>query len=120
MSQNFLNPKNQILRKSETNLEEVLCGRALRNFEIRYHEIVPREDIPRLSSSWRIRIKTAIETRLSLFPELYGKPLRRSLKGYRKLRVGDYRVIFKMEKRLVKIVIIGHRSTIYKEIEKRV
>jgi len=43
-------------------------------------------------------------------PELYGKPLRRSLKGYRKLRVGDYRVIFRIEKHFIKIFVIQHRS----------
>ena len=91
------------------------------NFEIRYHELVMREDIPRLPSSWRIRIKMAIETRLTLFPELYGKALRRSLHGYYKLRVGDYRVIFKIEKQTtIKIIIIGHRSKVYKEVEKKI
>jgi len=91
------------------------------NFKIQYHELVVREDIPRLSSSWRVRIKKAIETRLILFPELYGKPLRRSLHGYHKLRVSDYRVIFKIEKQTtVKIIIIGHRSKVYEQMEKRI
>lgn len=89
------------------------------NFEIRYHEAVVKEDIPRLSSEWKKRIKTAIEARLSSLPDLYGKPLRRSLKGYRKLRVGDYRVIFRIEGETVKIFIIGHRSVVYKNVEGR-
>lgn len=88
-------------------------------FEICYHEAVAKEDIPRLSSERKNRIKTAIETRLSSLPDLYGKPLRRSLKGYRKLRVGDYRVIFKIEAKTVKIFIIGHRSAVYKNAEGR-
>lgn len=88
-------------------------------FEIRYHEAVVKEDIPRLSSEWKNRIKTAIETRLSSLPDLYGKPLRRSLKGYRKLRVADYRVIFRIETKVVKIFLIGHRSVVYKNAEGR-
>lgn len=88
-------------------------------FEIRYHEAVVKEDIARLSSEWKKRIKTAIEARLSSLPDLYGKPLRRSLKGYRKLRVGDYRVIFRIEGKAVKIFIIGHRSVVYKNAEGR-
>ena len=89
------------------------------SLEIRYHEAVVKEDIPCLSGEWKTRIKTAIETRLFSLPDLYGKPLRRSLKGYRKLRVGDYRVIFRIEEKTVKIFIIGHRSAVYKNAERR-
>jgi len=88
-------------------------------FEILYHYLVVREDIPRLSKLWREKIRTAIEDRLVAEPDLYGKPLRRSLKGYRKLRVGDYRIIFKIDERKVKILIIQHRSVVYSNIKKR-
>lgn len=90
------------------------------SFDIRYHELVRKEDIPRLSSEWREKIKSAIENRLTTRPWAYGKPLRQSLKGYRKLRVGDYRVIFRIEGKTVKILIIQHRSTVYKMIQKRI
>ena len=89
------------------------------NYEIYYHEQVVRIDIPKLPQAWRERIKKSIETRLIEYPELYGKPLRRSLKGYRKLRVGDYRIIFRIEKSKVKIFVIQHRSIVYKAAEKR-
>lgn len=84
-------------------------------FDIRYHELVVKEDIPRLPSAWREKIKLVIENRLRTHPELYGKPLRQSLKGYRKLRVGDWRVIFRIERTAVKIFIIQHRSVVYKK-----
>ena len=90
------------------------------SFDIRYHELVVEEDMPRLSSEWRKKIKRAIEDKLVLRPEAYGKPLRQSLKGYRKLRVGNYRVIFKIEGETVKIFVIQHRSVVYKIIRKRV
>jgi mRNA interferase RelE/StbE len=64
------------------------------------------------------KIHRAILERLTTKPDLYGKPLRRSLKGYRKLRVGDYRVIFRIEKNIVKIFIIQHRSRVYDQIDK--
>ena len=89
-------------------------------FTVVYHHLVVRDDIPKLSSEWKEKVRSAIEERLMTHPDLYGKPLRRSLKGYRKLRVGDYRVIFKIEKSTVKILIIQHRSTVYEEIEKRI
>jgi len=88
-------------------------------FEIVYHPLVVRNDIPKLSSEWKEKVRIAIEKRLMTRPELYGKPLRRSLKGYRKLRVGDYRVIFKIEKNTVRVLIIQHRSVVYDEAEKR-
>lgn len=81
-------------------------------FEVIYHYLVVREDISKLPKFWKEKIRTAIEERLVAKPDLYGKPLRRSLKGYRKLRVGDYRVIFKIEKSKVKILIIRHRSVV--------
>lgn len=89
-------------------------------FEIVYHSLVVEEDIPKLSSAWKEKIRRAIETRLATQPDVYGKPLRRSLKGYRKLRVGDYRVIFRIEGTKVKIFIIQHRSVVYGKITKRV
>ncbi|MBC2710979.1 MAG: type II toxin-antitoxin system RelE/ParE family toxin [Desulfosarcina sp.] len=38
-------------------------------------------------------------------PEIYGKPLRRNLKPYWKLRIGNYRVIFKIQED--QILILG-------------
>ncbi|MFA5838698.1 MAG: type II toxin-antitoxin system RelE/ParE family toxin [Candidatus Paceibacterota bacterium] len=83
-------------------------------YKIEYHQLVAREDIPSLSEEWKIRIKESIENKLTTYPEIYGKPLRYSLKGYRKLRVGDYRVVFKVQKNIVKILAIKHRENIYK------
>ena len=89
------------------------------SFEIVYHEAVVAEDIPKPSTAHKKRIKSAIKGKIVIEPEIFGKPLRHSLKGYRKLRVGDYRVIFRIEKKTVKIFCIGHRSTVYEEIIKR-
>lgn len=88
-------------------------------FSVIYHHLVVRYDIPKLPSAWKEKVRRAIEDRLTAQPNLYGKPLRRSLKGYRKLRVGDYRIIFRIEKNTVKILIIQHRSVVYTEAEKR-
>ena len=88
-------------------------------FDVIYHPLVVHDDIPKLSHEWKDIIRRAIENRLLSQPDLYGKPLRRSLKGYRKFRVGDWRIIFKIEKNIVKILIIAHRSVVYKAIDKR-
>lgn len=90
------------------------------SFSIVYHELVLREDIPRLSNETKKRIKKAIENKLMVSPDIFGKPLRRSLKGYRKLRVGDYRIIFRIEEKTVKIFYIAHRADIYKNTDSRI
>ncbi len=89
-------------------------------YDVVYHYFVMRDDIPKLPNEQKKRVRHAIEERLTTHPDLYGKPLRRSLKGYRKLRVGDWRVIFRIEKRVVKILIIQHRSVVYAQAEKRI
>jgi len=88
-------------------------------FELVYHKKVAEEDIPQLAPLWRTKIQTAIEEKLSTYPDLYGKPLRRSLKGYRKLRVGNYRVVFRIAESKVLILAILHRSVVYREMGKR-
>lgn len=89
------------------------------SFRITYHYLVVARDIPRLAVLWREKVRCAIEEKLTTNPDLYGKPLRRSLAGYRKLRVGDYRVIFRIEGSVVKVFLIEHRSVAYKEIDRR-
>ena len=89
-------------------------------FTVAYHYLVVSRDIPRIPKKWKEKIRRAIEERLVVHPDIYGKPLRRSLKGYRKFRVGDYRIIFKIEKSALKVLLIWHRSAVYKEVEKRI
>ncbi len=88
-------------------------------FEILYHNKVVKEDIPRLSLIWREKIRFAIEEKLTIAPDFYGKPLRRSLAGYRKLRVGDYRVVFRIQGDKVFVLAIMHRSVIYQKVNMR-
>ena len=83
------------------------------SFEILYHPDVPRKDLPKITEDIKRRIKRAIESKLTKSPEEFGEPLRRTLKGYWKLRVGDYRVIYKLEAKLVIILKIGHRREVY-------
>lgn len=88
-------------------------------FELRYHPDVKTVDIPLLNEKLKVRIKKAIEMRLAAEPHQYGKPLRKSLKGYWKLRVGVYRVVFKIVRQEVWILGIIHRKDVYEKIEKR-
>ena len=89
------------------------------NFKILYHKDVKHIDLPKVSKEAKIRIRKAIEERLLTKPERYGVPLRGTLKGYWKLRVGDYRIVYKIEKSTIIILGIRHRKDIYKEVIKR-
>ncbi len=82
-------------------------------YEIVYESTVVTVDIPKLAPAWKVKIQQAIEEKLQLRPEVYGKPLRLSLKGYRKLRVGDYRVVFRIKGSQILIFAILHRSVVY-------
>lgn len=88
-----------------------------RPFAIEYLESVVKEDIPDLPKTMRQRIKNAIETRLAADPVGLGKPLRYSFVGHRRIRVGDYRIVYRldMKRAAVIIVLIKHRKHVYEE-----
>jgi mRNA interferase RelE/StbE len=88
-------------------------------YAITYADEIVSEDLPLILEPWKSDIRLAIETKLMTRPEVYSRPLRRSLKGYRKLRVGDYRIVFRIEENKVKIFVIQHRTTVYVTAPKR-
>ena len=88
-------------------------------FELRYHPAIADEDIPGIPQNLRRRIAGAIESRLTQAPHQYGSPLRKTLNFYWKLRVGDYRVVYKIEGNVVLVLGIRHRKTVYEDILQR-
>jgi len=87
-------------------------------FEITYHKKVAG-DISTISFTQKNYIKKAIEEKLTINPSFFGKPLQFSLFGLRSLRVGDYRIIFQLKKKEVLVILIAHRSIVYKIINNR-
>lgn len=85
------------------------------SYELIYHAEVVKHDIPRLSSETAQRIKKTLESKLSTHPEIYGKPLRHTLKGIWSLRAGDYRILYQIQTKKVLILKIGHRRDVYVE-----
>ena len=88
-------------------------------FTLHYHPTVRVEDLPLIDRKTKNRIRKAIEERLQTAPHDYGEPLRKSLKGYWKLRVGDYRIVFQVIEFEVWIPGIRHRKSIYRDIDAR-
>ena len=86
---------------------------------VKYEEWAVKRDFALLPRDWLVKIKTAVEARLTTEPTLYGKPLRSPLSGFNKLRVGDYRVIFQIKGSLILILAAGHRKNIYQRILSR-
>jgi len=84
------------------------------DYTIHYHSEIPKE-IASFPQNIKSRIKKAIEQRLLCDPIKYGEPLRRSLQGYRKLRMGDYRIIYRVDADEIIVLKIGHRKEVYKK-----
>ena len=91
----------------------------MESFVIVYHPLVVKKDIPRLDKKAASRVRLAIESKLSTKPELYGLPLRATLKRIWKLRVGDWRIVYEIKGNNVCILVIAHRREVYAMVEKR-
>ncbi len=89
-------------------------------FTVKYHPAVKEIDLPLINVKMRGRIRRAIESRLVTAPQEYGLPLRKNLGGFWKLRVVDYRVIFKIEGKIVYVLEIRHRKNISEDVTGRI
>lgn len=87
-------------------------------FAVIFHPAV-KDDAAAIAKAVRERIRSAIATRLTTEPALYGKPLRGTLAGYWKLRVGDWRVVYAIRDHEVIVFAIKHRSRVYDEVNDR-
>jgi len=90
------------------------------SYTLRYHPRVADQDLRTIPAETRRRIARSIDARLVTAPERYGVPLTGSLRGYWKLRVGDYRVVFKIIGSAdVLILAILHRKHVYERASRR-
>ena len=85
-------------------------------YQLFYHPNIEKKDLPEIPKNMKERIRKAIEQKLMTEPVKYGVPLKRSLQGYRKLRVGDYRVIYRIDKKNIIILKIGNRKEVYNKV----
>ena len=90
---------------------------------IAYHPDV-RDDFRRLGRVEARSIQSVIDTRLVHGePEKVGKPLHGALAGYRRLRTGATRIVYRVEKQRIEVLIIavGMRrdEEVYHKAEKR-
>jgi mRNA interferase RelE/StbE len=74
-------------------------------------------EFARLDKSVQNRILRYLRQRIATDqnPRRFGAPLRKSLTGFWKYRIGDYRLICKVDDNTVTVVVVnvGHRKNIY-------
>jgi mRNA interferase RelE/StbE len=85
------------------------------SYNIEYLDSVDSGYLRKIGRADLTRIKTAIEQKLATRPYHFGKPLKHSWRGHHSLRVGEYRVIYRIHEDdgAVIIAAIGHRKDIY-------
>lgn len=92
-------------------------------WKIKIHKLILSEDFKHISYPDQKLILRDIRKKLSLNPKSYGEPLRGELKGYWRLRVGDYRVIYKTREEIIEVLVIkvGIRrdEEVYKKVFSR-
>jgi len=92
-------------------------------WEIIYHKDVD-EDLEGVGSSAARRIILTINEKLTKAPEKFGAPLSNNLKNFRKLRIGDFRVVYQVvnKKVIVFVLAVGPRrdKEIYRTASKRI
>ncbi|MBI4700287.1 MAG: type II toxin-antitoxin system RelE/ParE family toxin [Deltaproteobacteria bacterium] len=77
------------------------------------------DDLGQLPRNVARRILDAVEDRLGQAPDQYGERLRKSLHGFWKLRVSDYRVVFEILGTEVRVYGAMHRRQVYEKILRR-
>ena len=84
-------------------------------YELAFHPNVAK-DLRGLDKSIRQRILSRIEWLVDHVEELRHEPLTAQWAGMYRLRIGDYRVIYDLEREQRRIIIyaVGHRREIYK------
>ena len=90
-----------------------------KEYSVTYHPRV-YDELAKLDFFWQDEILFAVEGKLMARPAFFGKPLRRTLKGCWALRVGDYRIVYRIEAKTIRILAVIHRSSDYKGVGKRI
>jgi mRNA interferase RelE/StbE len=86
-----------------------------KSYKLEYLDSIDQSYLRRLSRADLKRIKSAIETKLVFDPFRSGKPLQHSWRGHFRMRIGDYRLVYRIneDKATIIVVAIGHRKDVY-------
>lgn len=73
---------------------------------VHIHPLVFEEDLAQFDPPVQRRLLSVIRARLTTNPKAYGAPLRGEYAGLWKLRVGDYRVIYRVVEQRVEVLVL--------------
>ena len=89
-------------------------------WKIKIHPLITKEDFKKINKHAQSIILKTIYKKLSVAPEKYGSPLRGPLKSYWKLKISNYRIIYRIDKNMIKVFVlkVGIRrdETVYEEM----
>ncbi len=89
-------------------------------WRVKIHPLILTEDFKKIPKSDQKHILQVIQKKLSLDPQSYGKPLSGEFAGYFRLRIEDYRAVYRVLKQEIVVLVIkvGIRrdDTVYKEL----
>jgi len=90
------------------------------SYQVKFaQETIDYRFLKKLPKTEKEKLFSEITLKLGAEPLVFGKPLRSSLKGFRRLRVGKLRVIYKIEQTVVKVYYIGRKPAVYEEFLKK-
>jgi len=75
-------------------------------YKVRFADATKRE-FRKIGHAARVDILAAVAKKLTTGPNEYGEPLARDLAGYRKLAVGQWRVVYYVEKGEVVVLVLA-------------
>lgn len=91
-------------------------------YDVRFADQTKKE-FRDLGHSARAEILSAVQKKLTIKPQQYGEPLGKDLSGYRKLAVGQWRVVYFVEEKMVLVLVLavgkraaGDHENIYDQI----
>ena len=75
-------------------------------WRILYHHLV-EEDLESVGPSAARRIVKTVDTKLTRSPMDFGLPLSGNLANFRKLRIGDYRVVYQVREKTIIVYVLA-------------
>jgi mRNA interferase RelE/StbE len=75
-------------------------------WDIQIHPLVLDEDFQLLDHSTQEKILQQIRKKLTIDPKAFGKPLKGEYKGYWRLAVSEYRVIYRIREKSVQVLVV--------------
>lgn len=75
-------------------------------WNVKIHRLVLDEDFRRIPKKDQSVILKTVYKKLGTAPQEYGAPLRHELKGYWKLKISNYRVVYTIEDDKVQVIVV--------------